>query len=131
MLMIFIISACTKDKIPNTNTCALPNNDSSAIHPKAILYKAVLDEYVKKGLPGISIAIRDKYGLWLGGSGKADIEHGIRMEPCHISKAASITKMFVAILTFKLVEDGLVGEAVRVSGNGDEEDVERLQCWVR
>ncbi|MEP7196080.1 MAG: serine hydrolase [Saprospiraceae bacterium] len=108
LLIIFVLSACTKDKILSTNNCTVPSNDTSAVHPKASFYQAVLDEYVKKGLPGISIAIRDKNGLWLGGSGKADIENGINMEPCLISKAASITKMFVGTMTFMLIEDGIL-----------------------
>lgn len=38
----------------------------------------------------------------------ADINKSILLEPCHISKAASITKMFVGTLTHLLVEDGVL-----------------------
>lgn len=102
-------TACQKeDKIPYTANCNLPSGDSSSIHPKANVYQSVMDEYVKKGMPGISVAIRDKNGLWLGGSGMAYINKSILLEPCHISKAASITKMFVGTLTHLLVEDGVL-----------------------
>lgn len=37
-------------------------------------YQSLIDQFTAKGLPGISIAIRDKHGLWMGGSGRADIK---------------------------------------------------------
>lgn len=109
LLFTFFWMSCQKeDKIPYTNNCNLPGGDSSALHPKANLYQTVLDKYVKKGMPGIAIAIRDKNGLWLGGSGMADIDKGIPFEPCHISKAASITKMLVGTMIHLLVEDSVL-----------------------
>jgi D-alanyl-D-alanine carboxypeptidase len=107
--LLLIISCDPDEKIPHTDACILPPGDSSAIHPKASEYQAVLDEFTRKGLPGISAAIRDKYGLWMGGSGKADIEKDVDFLPCHISKSASITKMLVGTLTFMLIEEGKLG----------------------
>ncbi len=105
---IVLVASCTKeDKIKETQNCSPLPNDTSSLHPKAALYQSVLDQYTKKGLPGISIAIRDKYGLWLGASGKADIENGIVFKSCHISKTASITKMLVGTLAHLLAEDGV------------------------
>ncbi|MBK8642723.1 MAG: hypothetical protein IPN15_11090 [Saprospiraceae bacterium] len=49
LLCTFFWMACQKeDKIPYTNNCNLPGGDSSALHPKAILYQSILDKYVKK-----------------------------------------------------------------------------------
>lgn len=76
-------------------------------HPKATIYQAVLNEYTAKGLPGISILIRDDAGTWWGYAGKADISENINMKNCVVSKAASITKTFVAVLALKLVEEGV------------------------
>lgn len=109
LVLVFVLGACQKDdKIPYSGVCEMPAWDSSAVHPSAAVYQAILDEYTRKGLPGISIAVRDQHGLWMGASGKADIEENVAMTPCHISKAASITKLFVGTTVHLLVEDGVL-----------------------
>lgn len=105
---ILLTSCLKEDKISYTKTCNLDFPDSSFIHPKRNLYQSVIDEYTLKGLPGISLAIRDDSGLWLGVSGMADINQRIAFSPCHISKSASITKMLVGTLCFLLIQDGLI-----------------------
>ena len=107
-LLIFIvthifISGCTKDGIDKTSDCA---GSSQTIHPKSVVYQSVIDKYTKAGLPGIAILVRDKNGLWVGTSGKADIEQNIPMKPCIISKAASTTKTFIGTLTLLMAEEG-------------------------
>lgn len=96
--------ACQKPEIGHTETCSFTGNLQ---HPKAQTYQAVLDKYTAAGLPGISALVRDEYGVWVGSSGKADIAKNIDMQPCTVSKAASLTKTFVATLTLKLVEEGV------------------------
>ncbi|HEX5625279.1 MAG TPA: serine hydrolase [Saprospiraceae bacterium] len=88
--------------------CDGTTNDSSAVHPKSSRYQSVLDDYVARGLPGITVAIRDESGLWMGSAGLADINKKLPYQYCHVSKAASITKMFVAALTFLLIEEGVL-----------------------
>lgn len=113
IIMSFIIgslmTSCSKeDKIKDTLNCTPLANDSSSMHPKAIMFQTVLNDFVKRGLPGISVAIRDRNGLWLGSAGKADIAHDIDMQTCHVNKTASITKMLMGTLTFLLAEDGVL-----------------------
>lgn len=103
------MASCSKeDKIKETINCSPVIGDSSSLHPKAVMFQAVLNDFVKRGLPGISVAIRDHHGLWLGSAGRADITHQIDMQPCHINKTASITKMLIGTLTFLLAEDGVL-----------------------
>jgi D-alanyl-D-alanine carboxypeptidase len=107
-LLIFIvthifISGCTRDGIDKTSDCP---DVSQTIHPKSAIYQSVIDKYTKAGLPGIAILVRDKNGLWVGTSGKADIEQNIPMKPCIISKGASTTKTFIGVLTLLLAEEG-------------------------
>jgi D-alanyl-D-alanine carboxypeptidase len=97
------ISGCTMDGIEKTSDCP---DVSQTIHPKSAVYQSVIDKYTKAGLPGIAILVRDKNGLWIGTSGKADIEQNIPMKPCIISKAASTTKTFIGTLTLLLAEEG-------------------------
>ncbi len=56
-------------------------------------------------MPGISLLVNDKNGTWVGATGKADIIKDVPFETGTVSKAASITKLMVGTLVFKLMED--------------------------
>ena len=106
LLLSFVLllpQGCKQDEIQPTQSCS---TSSPAPHPKAASYQKVLNDYVRKGLPGISLLIRDEDGTWYGAAGMADIDKGIAMQPCHVSKAASVTKIFIGALIMKLVEEG-------------------------
>src|SRR5882724_9997034 len=79
--------------------------DSSSNHPRNTLYRNLLNKYYQKGLPGISLLVNDQYGVWIGAVGRADLEHNIPFEIGQVSKIASITKLMVGALIFKLFED--------------------------
>lgn len=110
-LMIFV-AGCKKDPVGPTSDCT---GSGATTHPKAAQYQAVIDKYVARGLPGISILIRDDKGLWTGGAGMADIAEGIAMKPCTVSKGASTTKTFIAALVMLLTEDGTIGLDDKIS----------------
>ncbi len=95
--------SCKKVDVGHSSDCTYTPTPN---HPKAAVYQAVLDEYVAKGLPGISALVREASGTWAGASGKADISENIDMKPCTVSKACSITKTFIGALTLQLVEEG-------------------------
>jgi len=80
--------------------------DSSASHPKHAVYSHLLSELTDQGLPGITLMIEDKHGLWYQSSGYADIGQRTRMQPCHLSKIASVTKLFTACMIYQLAEQG-------------------------
>lgn len=105
-IAIFLPLSCQKVEIGHTGSCSYT---PGPIHPKAAVYQAVLDKYTANGLPGISALIRDKDGVWVGASGKADISKNVDMSPCTVSKAASLTKTFIATLALRLVEEGKFG----------------------
>ncbi|MDO8367500.1 MAG: serine hydrolase [Saprospiraceae bacterium] len=98
--------SCRKPEIGHTENCSFT---PGAMHPKAAVYQSVMDKYTANGLPGISALIRDEDGVWVGASGKADIGKNVDMSPCTVSKAASLTKTFIAALALKLVEEGKFG----------------------
>lgn len=106
--VVFIIS-CRKAQIGMTTTIGEPSpwNDSSNSHPKNIALRALLEKYKRKGLPGISLLVKDDHGTWVGAAGKADIANNIDFVPGTISKAASITKLFMGALLFKMMEDSV------------------------
>jgi D-alanyl-D-alanine carboxypeptidase len=106
ILLLIFLYACKKPIVEPTENLNCEYMDSSATHPKNLLYKEIITRYVKKGLPGISILLQDGAGTWVGSAGFADIEKQILFTPCHLSKAASITKLMMGTLTLKLQEDG-------------------------
>ncbi len=103
IFIVILFQRCEKDGIQKTTDCSV---NEPSVHPKAAAFQSVIDKYTMAGLPGIAILIRDKNGLWVSASGKADIEEGISMKPCIISKGASTTKTFIAVLTLLLAEEG-------------------------
>ncbi len=99
-----LLASCKPDAVTPAAGCGSGAESSS--HPKAAAYQAVLNQYVRRGLPGISVSVKDSLGEWTGTAGKADIARNVPMQPCHLAKVASITKMCVATLALMLVEEG-------------------------
>lgn len=109
LLMLISLFACRKAQIVQTRTIGMeiPWKDSSNLNPKNLALQALIDKYHKKGLPGISLLVNDQNGTWVGSAGKADIANNIDFLPGTVSKAASITKLLVGTLVFKLMEDSV------------------------
>jgi D-alanyl-D-alanine carboxypeptidase len=99
--------SCKKAQVQPTHLSNIdvPWSDSSALHPKNAAFSALLEKYHDKGLPGISLLVNDANGTWVGSIGKADIEKNIPFTVGQVSKVASITKLFMGVLVFKLIED--------------------------
>ncbi len=106
LIVLLALSACQDVAVPPTQTCETDFTDSSSQHPKAAIYQNIINGYVKKGLPGVVLYIRDSSGVWIGAAGKADIKQNISMAPCVVSKVASITKMFVGTVAHMMAEEG-------------------------
>lgn len=107
LLALLLLAGCKKPLIESSvaDNIPVPWNDTSARHPKSAAFRALLDKYQKKGLPGISLLVRDPAGTWVGSVGKSDLEHNTPFGVGQVSKAASITKLFMGALVFKLIED--------------------------
>lgn len=109
IMLIAGLASCRKPQIDDTKSIGVPTpwTDSSNLHPKNMALKNLLENYRKKGLPGISLLVNDSRGTWIGSAGKADISNNVDFLPGTISKAASITKLMVGTLVFKLIEDSV------------------------
>ncbi len=107
LLISICFIQCKKASIQTTTQIgpACPWADSSARHPKNAALTTLLSKYKAKGLPGISLLINDRNGTWIGAAGKADLKNDIDFVPGTVSKAASITKFFMGVLIFKMMED--------------------------
>lgn len=108
LLLLFILfPGCQKDEIKPTQACFTPPG-AYETHPYAQELQSLINKFTRRGLPGISLLIRNEHGLWVGASGMADIDRQIAMEPCHVSKIASVTKLYVGVLAMQLVEEGVL-----------------------
>ncbi len=127
ILLLFVCSlylcSCSKKTIEATQVCTMPNLPA---HAKSARFKAVLDNYTQKGLPGIALLVKDGQGTWAGASGMADIARNIPMQPCHIAKVASITKIFMATVAFRLAEQGKLNLDVQISTYLDAEQIKDI-----
>ena len=108
LLPCMMIFSCEKNEVFESATyaCDFPFPDSSSIHPKAGRYQAILDANRKKGITGAVVLIKDRHGLWAGGSGKADIASNIDVAPCNRFLIASISKVFTAAAVFRYIDEG-------------------------
>jgi len=106
-LIFSFLVGCKKEQILPTNSSSnvIPWSDSSSSHPKAAALRALIEKYRVKGLPGISLLVRDAAGTWVGSTGKADVENDIDFGVSQVSKVASITKLFMGTMIFKMIED--------------------------
>jgi D-alanyl-D-alanine carboxypeptidase len=125
--IIFVVFfACKKANIQPSSNLDCSFADSSATHPKNAALQAVIDKYIKLGLPGMSVLVEDSNGVWVGSGGYADIENKIPFTPCHISKAASITKLLIGTLTMKLQEEGKININDPISKYIDESILKKI-----
>ena len=113
----FLVLSCTKSFIKPSAVCVddpdLTSN--SHLHPKANELDNVLTKYYSKEIPGVTILVNDSNGTWVGAMGYADIENQISMQPCHIIKTGSITKMLIGNLIWQLVDEGLIDVEMPIS----------------
>lgn len=69
--------------------------------------ETMLQQAVESGSPGLSAAVADCRGvLWTGVAGAADITTGRPIDRESLFGIGSITKVFVAVTTLQLVEEG-------------------------
>lgn len=122
-LLATLFASCSKKTTEATQVCTTP---AYPAHPKANRFQQVLDAYTQKGLPRITLLVKDSNGTWAGASGMADIEKGILMQPCHISKVASITKIFMAALAFRLAEQGKLDIDAPVKSYLDDDQLKNI-----
>ena len=84
-------------------------------HPDGTVFQELLDQYVRRGLPGVVLLVRTPQGQWNGAAGYARIESDDFMTPTHRHHAASVTKMYTAAAVMLLAEDGLIDLDAKIS----------------
>ncbi len=107
VIIICILSSCAKEGIKMSNSVCNCTTQIQ-IHSKSEEVHTLLDKYVRKGLPGLSVFIHTPEGWWEGAAGYASIEHNIELEPCHLFSSASLMKPITAAAIMMLEEDGML-----------------------
>jgi D-alanyl-D-alanine carboxypeptidase len=110
IILLTVSQSCQKADIGSTGklNCPLENNPIYTENPKSAELQTLIDDYVRQGLPGILLLVKDDHGFFIGTSGMADIGQGIKMQPCHISKICSVTKIMIGAAIFRLQEKGIL-----------------------
>ena len=109
LLLGLALVACRKgEDLPVTfYDCQFAHADSSAAHPDAVGYRAVLDDMTEEGVVGVTMSVyHTATGMWSGASGMADLHNGVPMKPCNISRVGSTVKTFTATTVLLLAEEG-------------------------
>lgn len=104
IVLVLINSSFTiKNHLKSNDGC---NNVDFLNHPKNLVYANYLKEYVSKTkAPGSILAIKiESENLWVGSSGKSNLDDNSEMLPCTQFRTGSITKAFTAVVIMKLVE---------------------------
>lgn len=128
IIIITVQSSCKKDEIgkPAVLNCPLEEEAIYRENPKSDQFQALIEKYVQKGLPGIILLVKDDNGFYIGAAGMADIEHGVKMQPCHVSKIASITKMEFGVAILRLQEKGILSLDDPISKYIDKEKLDKI-----
>ena len=80
LALILILSGCKDNLIAPTVVCTEDAGITlNSSHPKAAALQAKMDEYIAKGVPGITVLIADDDGVWTNSAGYADIENDIKI----------------------------------------------------
>ncbi|MCB0644616.1 MAG: beta-lactamase family protein [Phaeodactylibacter sp.] len=110
LLAVLFFWSCSKEEVapPQVYNCEFSFADSSASHPNAAIYQSILESNQKHGLIGVSVLIKDKYGVWSGAAGKADVEAGVDVQACQPFFIASISKAYTATCVYAYIDAGIL-----------------------
>jgi len=113
-LSSFLLSACKKNLEFEVKESLC--SEQTLMHVDHQKYQTVLDEYARRGIPGLSVVIsKPGEDTWQGAAGYASIENNIKMTPCHLHHTASLVKSFVGIVTLQLIEEGKLSRDSKIS----------------
>jgi D-alanyl-D-alanine carboxypeptidase len=108
IVLLLSTAGCKETIMEPVASCTLTEINTPS-NPKAATYQAILDKYVKKGFPGLILYVKTPAeGIWTGSAGKARIETGDPIKPCHLMYSHSMAKTFTAVSIMKLAEDGKI-----------------------
>ncbi|MEL7533682.1 MAG: serine hydrolase domain-containing protein [Bacteroidota bacterium] len=127
-LLFLLLTACQPEISPeplDLGTCN-QNYDGLSQHPKADIYQEIVDRNAARGIVGTTIFIKDAEGIWAGSHGMADLAAQRAMRACDRQMIASISKPFTSAVTYRLIEEGILGIDDPIKDYLPEEVVKKL-----
>lgn len=125
--LILLIFSCQKEPEEfNTNTC----NASIVLentHLQSATLQNILDSYVQKAIPGISLVVNSSSeGFFFGMSGYSNLANSSNLKACNTFRVASLTKTIMATAIMQLVEKGDINLDSKISTILDSNIIEGL-----
>ncbi len=117
IIFLFMLSAACKKEAEefNPKSCTgfvAMDND----HLQSADIQRLLDNYVRKGIPGISTVISSgTQGFFYGSSGYASLSNMTLLQACNTFRVASLTKTFMATAIMQLAEEGEIDLDAQIS----------------
>lgn len=110
VIAILLLASACNDEIsrPGILNCPMESDPLYLANAKSGEFQELLNNYVKKGLPGAILLVKDSTGFFVGSAGMADIRENVPMQVCHTSKIASVTKLMFGTAILRLEERGLL-----------------------
>ncbi len=106
-IISILLSSCSREIMIPISTCETQIENINPNHPQAAEFQALLDKYVAKGFPGITMVVQTpENGKWIGSSGVSRIETQEPMKNCNVYHSASVAKTYHAVAAMTLVEEG-------------------------
>ncbi len=115
--LVLLLSACRREPmITGTSSCdesIIPPYNTA--HPKAEVLQTRMQALVEKGIPGVTLLIKNADGRWIGHAGYSDLDASRLLQTCNNMRVASITKPMVVSIAMKLYQEGLLDIDVPIS----------------
>ena len=112
IILTVMFASCEKNEITEPiSPCDVENTN----HPNADNYQGIIDDLLAGGVPGVSVTIRSPEGVWSKAGGKADLENGTDLTPCHALRAGSMSKTFAATTIMILQDEGVLSIDDKIS----------------
>ncbi|RYD76869.1 MAG: class A beta-lactamase-related serine hydrolase [Sphingobacteriales bacterium] len=83
-------------------------NSININYSKAAKIRKILNDNIALGLPGVSVAVLNDSGLWVGAAGFSKIENNTPMMPCNLQYSQSVAKTYMAVAILQLKEQGKI-----------------------
>ncbi|MEM7374734.1 MAG: serine hydrolase [Bacteroidota bacterium] len=128
LLLLLLLFSCQKEEwLIDTPTCPEIQPQIGSLHPSSNALQALLEGSVQEGIPGISaILYHPSAGLFMGTAGVSSIEQNTELLTCHVFPSASISKMYAAVLSLSLHDQGILDIDDLIANHLDSDLVSQL-----
>lgn len=126
LLGLLPLFGCAPERAAADYACIL--DEETVEREDGARIQALLDAAVADGIPGVTLAIRERNGpVWVGAAGYADLEAGAPMQGCTPTRVGAVSHMMAATATLALADDGQLDLETPVADLLDDADLSRVE----